>query len=187
MIRRFCAFLLRVWGWRVSGEYPHHLDKIVLAAAPHTSNWDFPVGVLINTALNLRANYVGKSTLFRWPFGRMFRALGGIPVDRSKRNNFVQATVHAFARERRLHLVIAPEGARKRVERFKTGFYHIARLAQTPILLITFDWQSREVRFGELFYPTGDEQRDLAYIWDYFKGVQGKRPEYGLGANPYKS
>lgn len=177
--------ILRAWGWNVRGEYPRHLSKLVLVAAPHTSNWDFPVGVLVNTAYNLKANYVGKSTLFRWPFGRLFRALGGVPVDRSKRNNFVQATVEAFAREPRLHLVIAPEGARKRVERFKTGFYHIARLAQIPILLTTFDWKLREVRFGELFYPTGDEQRDLAYIWDYFMGAVGKRPEHGLGANPY--
>jgi 1-acyl-sn-glycerol-3-phosphate acyltransferase len=173
--------ILALWGWKITGHYPSELDKVVVAVAPHTSNWDFPVGVLVNSAGRFRANYVGKHTIFRWPFGLFFRWLGGIPVDRSTNHNFVTATVEAFQREKRLHLVIAPEGTRTKVERFKTGFYHIARLAQVPICLCTFNWEKKEVFFDPvLFHTTGDEAADLAHIWNYFKGVKGANPEQGI-------
>lgn len=182
MFSRISALILKWWGWRVTGRYPRELSKVVIAVAPHTSNWDFPVGVLVNSAERLHANYLGKHTLFRWPFGALFRWLGGIPVDRSKPgNNFVSATVEAFQREKKLHLVIAPEGTRKRVGRFKTGFYHIARLAEVPICLCTFNWATREVRFDpELFYPGADEEKDLAWLWNYFKDIPGANPEQGV-------
>ncbi len=174
-------FLLWLWGWKITGEYPRTLDKVVVAVAPHTSNWDFPLGVLTNSAGKLKANYLGKHSLFRWPFGYLFRWWGGIPVDRTKHHNFVAATVDAFQREKRLHLVIAPEGTRTKVDRFKTGFYHIARLAGAPICLCTFYWDKREVFFDPvLFYPTDDEAADMAYIWNYFKGVKGANPEKGV-------
>lgn len=173
--------ILWLWGWKITGQYPHDIDKVIVAVAPHTSNWDFPLGVLVNSAGKCRANYVGKHTLFRWPFGYLFRWWGGIPVDRSKNHNFVSATVEAFQREKRLHLVIAPEGTRSKVERFKTGFYHIARLAQVPICLCTFNAVKKEVFFDPVFfYTTDDEAADLAYIWNYFKGVKGFNPEKGV-------
>lgn len=173
--------LLRLWGWKITGHYPSEVDKLVIAVAPHTSNWDFPVGVLVNSAGKYRANYVGKHTIFRWPFGVFFRWLGGIPVDRSKNHNFVSATVEAFHREKRMHLVIAPEGTRTKVERFKTGFYHIARLAEVPICLCTFNWETKEVFFDpKLFWPTSNEDADIAYIWNYFKGIKGRNPEQGI-------
>lgn len=175
-------FILKIWGWKVTGRYPYELAKVVVAVAPHTSNWDFPVGVLVNSAYKCRANYVGKHTIFRWPFGYLFRWLGGIPVDRSKRHNFVSATAEAFQHEPRLHLVMAPEGTRKKVDRFKTGFYHIARLAGVPICLCTFNWATKEVHFDpQLFHPTDNEEADIAYIWDYFKGIPGANPEQGVG------
>lgn len=181
MLSALSAFILRLFGWKITGHYPRELSKVVVAVAPHTSNWDFPVGVLVNSAGKFRANYVGKHTIFRWPFGMFFRWLGGIPVDRRKNNNFVQATVEAFQREPRLHLVMAPEGTRKKVPKFKSGFYHIARLAGVPICLCTFNWSTREVIFDpQLFYPTGDEDADLAYIWNYFKGIPGANPEQGI-------
>ncbi|MBK8427589.1 MAG: 1-acyl-sn-glycerol-3-phosphate acyltransferase [Lewinellaceae bacterium] len=173
--------ILRLWGWKITGQYPRELDKVVVAVAPHTSNWDFPLGVLTNSAGKFRANYLGKHTLFRWPFGYLFRWWGGIPVDRSGNHNFVSSTVEAFQREKRLHLVIAPEGTRKKVERFKTGFYHIARLAGAPICLCTFDWEKREIFFDPvLFHTTDNEAADIAYIWNYFKGVKGANPEKGV-------
>jgi 1-acyl-sn-glycerol-3-phosphate acyltransferase len=181
MFHYLSACILKLWGWKVTGKYRYDLPKFVMAVAPHTSAWDFPVGALVNSAYRLHANYVGKHTLFRPPFGFFFRWLGGIPVDRTQKNNFVAATVEAFEREPRMHLVISPEGARKKVARFKTGFYHIARLAGVPILLCTFDWGKKEVHFDpEPFYPTGDEEQDLAYIWNYFKGVPGKVPDQGI-------
>lgn len=182
MFSRLSAWLLKLWGWKITGQYPYELPKVVVAVAPHTSGWDFPVGVLVKSALRIPANYVGKHTLFRPPFGFFFRWLGGIPVDRTKQGgNFVSATVEAFQREPRMHLVLAPEGTRKKVTRFKTGFYHIARLAGAPICLCTFNWEKMEVHFDpQLFHPTGDEEKDLAFIWNYFKNIPGRRPELGI-------
>ncbi len=181
MLSWISKLILRLWGWKITGQYPRDLAKVVIAVAPHTSNWDFPVGVLVNSAGKYRANYVGKHTIFRWPFGYLFRWLGGIPVDRSKRHNFVSATAEAFQREPRFHLVMAPEGTRKKVDKFKTGFYHIARLAQVPICLCTFHWGTKEVHFDpQLFYPTDNEEADMAYIWNYFKGIPGANPEQGI-------
>ena len=155
---------------------------MVIAVAPHTSTWDFPIGVLTNSAGKFRANYMGKHTLFTPPFGFIFRWLGGIPVDRSSKHNLVAATVEAFKREPRIHLVIAPEGTRKKVEKFKSGFYHIARLAGAPICLCKFDFDKKEVFFDPvLFWPTENEEADMVYIWNYFKGVRGAKPELGVG------
>jgi len=182
MFSSLSRWLLNTWGWKVTGRYPYEVPKLVICVAPHTSNWDFPVGVLVNSGQRLNANYVGKSSLFRWPLGYFMRWLGGVPVERSKPgSNFVAATVEAFAREPRLHLVIAPEGTRNKVDRFKTGFYHIARLAEVPIVLCTFNWQTRTVHFDEnLFYPSGNEQKDMEYLWHYYKGVPGYVPSKGV-------
>ena len=181
MFSRISAFILWVLGWKITGHYPQELAKVVVAVAPHTSTWDFPLGVLVNSAGRFRANYLGKHTLFQGPFGFLFRWWGGIPVDRSKNHNFVASTVEAFQREPRLHLVIAPEGTRKKVQKLKTGFYHIARLAKVPICLCKFDFEHREVFFDpQLFWPTDDEAADLAHIWHYFKDVKGANPAFGL-------
>jgi 1-acyl-sn-glycerol-3-phosphate acyltransferase len=181
MFSLLSRFTLWILGWKITGRYPRELAKVVVAVAPHTSTWDFPLGVLVNSAGRLRANYVAKHTLFKPPLGFLFRWWGGIPVDRRKSNNFVSATAEAIKREVRAHIVIAPEGTRQKVEKFKSGFYHIARLAEVPICLCKFDFAHKEVFFDpQLFYPTGDEAADLAYIWNYFKGVQGANPERGV-------
>jgi 1-acyl-sn-glycerol-3-phosphate acyltransferase len=148
-----------------------------LRTPPH---FDFPLGVLVKSAGKLDANYVGKHTLFEGPFGFFFRWLGGIPVDRRSSHNFVGATVDAFNREPHMHLVLAPEGTRKKVDKFKTGFYHIARLAGVPICLCKFDFAKKRCSSTRFFYPTDNEQADLDYIWNYFKDVQGKNPEKGI-------
>lgn len=181
MLAEISALILRWWGWRVEGLYPRHVPKFVMIVAPHTSNWDFVVGLLVKWAYRIKANYVGKHTLFRWPFGVFFRRLGGIPVDRTRRNNFVSAMVALFEQREHLHLVLSPEGTRKKVERFKTGFYHIARLAKVPIALCQFDWANKRIYFDpQLFWPTGDEQKDLDTLWNYFKGIAGKVPSQGI-------
>jgi len=181
MFSLFSRFVLWVWGWKASGYYPQNVDKIVVAVAPHTSNWDFPLGVLINSAYRCRANYVGKHTLFRWPFGILFRWWGGIPVDRTKKGNFVSDIVDAFKREKRFHLVISPEGTRTKVDKFKTGFYHIAVGAGVPICLCRLDAEKKEFFFDPvLFHPSGDEKKDLQHIWEYFKKVKGIKPEQGI-------
>lgn len=183
MLSSLSALILRLWGWKITGSYPFHVDKVVIAVGPHTSSWDFPVGVMVNSAGKFNANYVGKHTLFGPPFGAFFRWLGGIPVDRSKKTggNFVSATVEAFKREKRMHLVISPEGTRKKVDKIRSGFYYIAVGAGVPIAFCQFNWGKKEVYFDPVFfYPTGDEEKDLEYVWNYFKGIPGYHPELGI-------
>jgi 1-acyl-sn-glycerol-3-phosphate acyltransferase len=182
MFTLLSRFILWALGWKITGHYPRELSHVVVAVAPHTSAWDFPLGVLVNSAGRFKANYMGKHTLFKPPFGFFFRWLGGIPVDRTKNHNLVAATVEAFKSEPRIHLVIAPEGTRKKVDKFKSGFYHIARLAGAPICLCKFDFARKEVFFDPvLFHTTADEKEDMARIWRYFEGVRGKRRVFGEG------
>jgi 1-acyl-sn-glycerol-3-phosphate acyltransferase len=147
-------------GWRIDGDVPD-LPKMVLIVAPHSSNWDFIVGVAAKAAMRLRVRFLGKDTLFRFPLGLVMRYLGGIPVDRSTANAVVTSVVAQFDRRPRMLLAVAPEGTRKRVDRWRTGFYHIARGAGAPILPIAFDWGAKTIRIGALFSPTGDLERDL--------------------------
>ena len=178
LISRFILWLL---GWKITGRYPYERSHIIIAVAPHTSTWDFPLGILVRSAKKIKANFMGKSSLFKPPFGWLFRRLGGIPVDRSKSHNMVAGTVEAFKREPHVHLVIAPEGTRKKVDKFKSGFYHISRLTGAPICLCKFDFEHKEVFFDpELFYPGADEQADMTFLWNYFKDVKGANPEKGV-------
>jgi 1-acyl-sn-glycerol-3-phosphate acyltransferase len=164
---------MRVLGWRLAGALPD-LPKFVIIVAPHTSNWDFPVGVAAKLALRLRATFLGKHTLFRFPLGIIMRALGGMPVDRSASHDLVKAIVAELARRDQLVLVIAPEGTRRRVERWKTGFYHIARGAGIPIVPVALDWGTRSIRIGDAMLPTGDVERDIASLQAWYSSVRGK-------------
>ena len=161
---------LRILGWRVEGEFPN-LPKLVLIAAPHSSNWDFIVGVAVKLALRLKVSFLGKDALFRFPLGVLMRTLGGIPVDRSSRNAMVDAIVAEFARRPQLLLTIAPEGTRKQVERWRTGFYHIAHGARVPIVPVAFNWARRSIQIGTPFIPTGDVEADLPRLQAHFSGV----------------
>lgn len=172
--------ILSLFGWKIEGAYPHHIPKKVLAVMPHTSNWDFPLGLLVRSAVGADIQYIGKSSLFKPPHGFLFRWLGGVPVDRSKRNGFVDAMVHLFNTRQKLTIVIAPEGTRKKVDQLRTGFYHIARRAGIPIILTQFDYPSKTVRFGAPFYPSDDMAADFHAIYDYFRGITGKHPELGF-------
>ncbi len=180
MTARLANLVLRIFGWQITGAYPYELPRLIMAAAPHTSNWDFPVGILVRAARRIKANFVGKHTLFVWPLGPIMRWLGGIPVDRSSKGNFVAQTVAAIKNAPHAHIVIAPEGTRKKTEKFKTGFYYIAKEAGIPIIPVTFDWGNKVVHFGAPFYPGPDAEADLAWLWNYFKGVRGHTPENGI-------
>jgi 1-acyl-sn-glycerol-3-phosphate acyltransferase len=171
----FGRAVLRILRWRVEGEFPD-LPKMVVAVAPHTSNWDFVVGVAAMFALDLRITFIGKHTLFRPPFDAVLRWLGGIPVDRSSANGLVDASVRAFGEAPRLVLAIAPEGTRRPVAHFKSGFLHIARGAGVPVLLAALDYGARCVRFGPLVQPGPDVEADLGRIEAHFAPVRGKRP-----------
>jgi 1-acyl-sn-glycerol-3-phosphate acyltransferase len=166
--------VLRLMRFRVEGEVPD-LAKFVIAVAPHTSNWDFVVGAAAMFALDLRLTFIGKHTLFRWPLGGAMRWMGGIPVDRSSAHGAVGDAVRAFERVVQRVLAIAPEGTRRRVERFKSGFLHIARGARVPVLLATLDWRERCVRLGPLFTPGDDLEGELQRVEAFYAPVRGKR------------
>ncbi len=171
----------RLWGWKITGRYPVEIPKCVVAVAPHTSYRDFPIGIFLRPILRAEINFVAKHTLFKGVLGSAMRWMGGVPVDRRTKGNFVDATVALIHEREYLHLCIAPEGTRKKVDRFKSGFYHIARLAGIPIVLCTFDWEHKIVHFDEkLFYPTQDEAADMDYLWNYYKGVKGYHPEQSV-------
>jgi 1-acyl-sn-glycerol-3-phosphate acyltransferase len=161
-------------GFRIEGTIPN-LPKFVLIVAPHTTAWDFPVGMAAKLALALDAMWFGKDTLFRFPFGAILRAVGGMPVDRSASNDVVQQVAAEFANRKRLVLALAPEGTRKRVERWRTGFYHIAHAASVPIVPVAFDWQARAVRILAPFVTTGAVDVDIAALRQLFAGMEGRR------------
>ncbi len=163
-------------GWRVDGDFPN-LPKFVLIAAPHTSNWDFIVGIAAKLALRLHVQFLGKDSLFRFPLGPLMRTLGGVPVDRSNSNDVVSAMVQEFARRDRMLLALAPEGTRKRVERWRTGFYHIAHGAAVPIVPVALNWERRAIQIGAPFTTTGDADGDLGILQAGFASVRGRRPK----------
>ena len=166
---------LRLLGWRIEGEIPE-LPKFVIAVAPHTSNWDFVVGVAAMFALDLRLAFLGKHTLFRGAFAPLLRWMGGIPVDRSEPHGVVGEAVTAFARMDRRILAIAPEGTRARGAGFKSGFLYIARGARVPVLLAALDYEARCVRLGPCVDPGEDVEADRARIAAHFAAVRGKHP-----------
>ncbi|MGZ5572719.1 MAG: lysophospholipid acyltransferase family protein [Usitatibacter sp.] len=174
-MRAIGRLALAAMGWRMEGEVPN-LPKFVIAVAPHTSNWDFVVGVAAMFALDLRLAFLGKHTLFRGPLGGAMRWIGGIPVDRSSSHGVVTQSVDAFSRMQRRILVIAPEGTRKRVPHFKEGFLHIARGANVPVMLATLDWKARCVRFGPTFEVGEDIEQERRRAEAFFAPILGRNP-----------
>ena len=171
--------VLSLAGWRIEGEVPDR-PHLVVCVAPHTSNWDFVIGYAAKLALGVRAHWLGKHTLFRGPLGPILRAMGGIAVDRGAAHGVVAQAVAWFRREPQLLLGVAPEGTRRRVDRWKTGFYHIAREASVPIWPVALDWGARVVRLGAPLMPTGDEAADIESLHAFFRPVRGRIPERGF-------
>ncbi len=180
---RFANWLLKLWGFTVQGDPANHLTHRIFVVIPHTSNWDFPLGILVRSAHKIRVGFIAKDSLFRPPWGFLFRWMGGYPVDRSKSTRYVDKVVQLFESEPRLAIAIAPEGTRKKVTRLKTGFYHIARLAKVPMILTKFDWQNRVVEFSAPFYASQSEEADFGLIHAHFRGVRGKNPDNGFEPN----
>jgi 1-acyl-sn-glycerol-3-phosphate acyltransferase len=164
---------LRLLGWRLEGEIPN-FPKLVIAVAPHTSNWDFVVGAATMFALDLKLTFIGKHTLFQGPFAGMFRWMGGVPVDRTKPHGVVGDAVRAFETIDRRILAIAPQGTRSPVPHFKSGFLHIARGARVPVLLASLDYGHHVVRFGPLIWPAEDVEAERERIEALFSTVKGR-------------
>lgn len=173
---RICAVLyLKLTGWKKEGQAPAH-DKYIVIAAPHTSNWDFPISLALLLSFRIKPRWMGKSGMFRWPFGFFFRLLGGIPIDRSKSNNAVEQSIEAIKRRMKMVLVISPEGTRKKVAYWKTGFYYIAHGAKIPIALGFLDYKRKAGGFGQVFNTTGDIEVDMRAIQAFYMGITAKYP-----------
>ncbi len=175
--KRIGAFLLAKWGWTIQGPVPWDVPKCVVVVYPHTSNWDFPVGILFNMKTGLDINWVGKHTLFKPPLGGLMKRIGGRPVVRTGNTKFVDAVAEVFKREKEFRLCVTPEGTRTRPDELKSGFHHIARAAGVPIVFVAFDWGTKVMRWQEPFWPDEDYTRTLAAFHDAFRGSTGYHPQ----------
>ncbi len=180
-LRPFYLLIFKLIGWRVEGSFSPDLKKYIVAVAPHTSNWDFVIGVMARSITKIqRAKFLGKSALFKPPFGALFRWLGGYPVDRTSSHDMVQQVVDIFNRHDEFILAIAPEGTRKKVAKLKTGFYYIALQAKVPIVSVGFDYQQKRVVIAQPFYPTGEVEADMELLIKFYRAIKGKNPAFGI-------
>ena len=175
-MQRVAARLLGLAGWRHVYRAPP-VPKGVIVVYPHTSNWDFIVGMLYKLGIGLPVRWMGKDTLFRWPLGPLFRRLGGIPVNRREHTGFVETMLAEFAREDWMWLVLAPEGTRSRTDHWKSGFYRIAVAGRLPLGLAYIDWGTRTVGVDTYIELSGDVDADFARIRAYYEGKRGRRPD----------
>lgn len=176
-MRALSRLVLGLMGWRVEGMSAGEIaayPKYVLIAAPHTSNWDFPVTLMVAFVLRLRVYWMAKASVFAGPLGPLARWLGGIAVDRTASSNLVQKTMDAFAARERLAVIVAPEGTRGKVTHWKTGFYHIAHGAGVPIGLAYLDYARKVGGIGRMYTTSGDIEADMVEIRQFYSGVTGK-------------
>ncbi|MCW9035992.1 MAG: 1-acyl-sn-glycerol-3-phosphate acyltransferase [Alphaproteobacteria bacterium] len=161
-------------GWKPAG-YPPKIDKYVLIVAPHTSNWDFPVGVAFAFIYKMTPIWMGKDALFKFPHGPLFRYLSGVAIDRSQSRNVVASSIRAFEERQALCLTITPEGTRSFTEGWKTGFYHIAEGAKVPVILACMDHKTKTVNFSDPIEATGDIDTDFQKFSEFYAPVEGRR------------
>lgn len=181
-MRRLAKFIyFKVLGWKVVGNTNMSQDtikKAVLIAVPHTSWHDFFIGLLLRQVTGVKANFIGKKELFVGPLGWYLKSIGGAPVDRGSKENKVEAIARLFEERDEFRLALAPEGTRKKVDKWRTGFYYIAKAAKVPIIMFSLDFGNKQNKISEPFYPTDDIEADFAFMRKFFEGVKGKIPEY---------
>jgi 1-acyl-sn-glycerol-3-phosphate acyltransferase len=177
-MKAFSSFILfRLLGWKLVNDFPQDLKKYVVIVTPHTSWMDFPIAILARTASGTMINFIGKGSLFKGPFGFLFRLLGGTPVDRSQNNNLVDSIVAIFNSKEEFRLGLSPEGTRKKVTKWKTGFYYIAKGAKVPIVMATLDFDKKQVEISKAYHTTDNMEADFMHFYNFFRDVQGKNPE----------
>ena len=176
MLSQLSLWILKRLGWTIQAELPD-IKKFVIIAAPHTSNWDFPLGILTAKALRLKVTWLGKHSIFRWPFGWFFRAIGGTPVKRDRGQNYIRQMTELFDRSENLILALAPEGTRSPRDHWKTGFHYIARAVNVPIVMGHLDFGQKRVGLGMVLVPSEDIEADFAKIREYYKDKRGKNPD----------
>jgi 1-acyl-sn-glycerol-3-phosphate acyltransferase len=175
-LRVLIMWLYRRAGWVAQGEIPNP-RRCVIIAAPHTSNWDFVYYIGLTQTLGVMPHFMAKTTLFRWPMGNFMLDMGGVPVDRKKGGNYVQAMIDEFAARDEFMLTIAPEGTRGSVKQWKTGFYHIAMGANVPMVVGMMDYGKKTGGLGPAIWPTGDYEADMAKVAAVYASVTAKHPE----------
>ena len=177
-MKKFLSKLfLKVMGWKMVGEVPSDVRKAVLVCAPHTSNWDFPFALAAFNLVNLKLNYFIKKSWFFFPMNLFFKATGGVPVDRSKSRGIVEGMTLKLKQSEEMIVAVPVEGTRSWVPKWKTGFYRIAKGADVPLLMGFVDFKKKEVGFGPMFNLSGDFEKDMNQIQEFFKFKTPKYPE----------
>lgn len=175
ILRKACLGLLRLFGWRTS-YMPFPEPRGLILVYPHTSNWDFPIGVLFRIGHALHAHWMGKDQMFRWPFRRLLLAIGGVPINRRESTGFVATMAEEIRRRDHFWMAVAPEGTRSHTEYLKSGFYQLALAADVPIGLGYIDYGRRVVGIDRYVRMTGDEERDLQVLRDFYGSIQPRKP-----------
>ena len=171
----------KILGWKIVGNTNFSKDtvnKAVIIALPHTSWYDFIIAILLRKVTGVKTNFIAKKELFKWPFGYYFSAVGGKALDRTSGQKKVEAIAELFKQEDEFRLTLAPEGTRKKVEEWKTGFYYIAKAANVPIIMFTLDFKNKQNKISEPFYPTENMIADFKFMKQFYKGVIGKVENY---------
>ncbi len=164
--------------WKVVGEFPKDLKQYIVIAAPHTHWHDLHMGLLLRNVTNTKINFVAKKELFTWPLGLFLKSIGGFALDRTPGQKSVDAYSEMFKKKPKFILNIAPEGTRKKVSKWKTGFYYIAKKAGVPIVMVAFDYKNKQHIISKPFTVTDNIDEDFEYMYSFFKGIIGKIPEY---------
>ncbi|MEP6766448.1 MAG: lysophospholipid acyltransferase family protein [Gemmatimonadaceae bacterium] len=176
-LRRLGMTVMRVLGWQFEGAFPNR-EKFVAIIAPHTSNLDFPILLMAKWALNIDIRFMAKDSVFRGPVGVFMRAIGGIAVERTNAHNLVDSSVLEFSKREKLVLALAPEGTRKKVPGWKSGFWHIAKGANVPIVCVALDFRRKRIRLGpELLATEDDATIGIARVKSSYDGVIGRHPD----------
>lgn len=166
---------LKMRGFTFKGQFPEGVKKCIVISAPHTSIEDFVIGRCFFWMEGREVKFLIKKEFFKFGLGWFLRKIGGIPVDRSKGNNMVAKTAKVFHQYDELNIVITPEGTRKRVEKWKRGFYYIAELAKVPVVLGFIDFKTKTCGYGPSFIPSGDFEKDWPMLEEFYRGMQGKK------------
>ncbi|MDT0593424.1 lysophospholipid acyltransferase family protein [Glaciecola petra] len=171
----FGRFMLKLSGWKIVGQLPS-CPKMVIAVGPHTSNWDFFLGVAVLFVLRIKISFLGKHSIFVTPFKQFLVSIGGIPVDRRSAHGVVDQVVDAFNQHPKMILALAPEGTRSPIFPWKSGFLAIAHKAKVPVLLIGFDFKNKQVDIQKLIETSGDFEQDMQKVYAYFEKIPAKYP-----------
>ena len=175
-IRWLGTFLMRLTGWKITGDFPKD-QRVVIVAGPHTSNWDFVLAMSLILSLDVNLHWVGKHSIFKKGFRRLLRKMGGIPVNRANPEALKNEIHNVTEKFKGFIIVISPEGTRKKVEKLKSGFLRIANETNSKIMTAGVDFSKKRIELGGFFSPSGDVEKDLKFVKEYFANFTGKYPK----------